>query len=606
MRKFFVVILAVILVFGMTSLAGAEKIFKVGIGEDPTTLNMWSALGPGESSMYNYVVLNDLYDSIYGICYPSYNFVPRLAQGDPGEFVKEGEYYTSIVPLRKGIFWSDGNEFTADDVVFTYQTMIDFDLLGNWSDKHPDVLVKVEKVDDYQVKYYLKDEPGLAEWNFGILQATIMPKANWEGVVEEAVKQDNPTQYLYSHDVKDLVTINGLDFGKWEKGAFFQTVAVKDFRTGDVTRIYENGRHEIEGLDLNWSAYGEAGSELKYEIAEGPFVDSAIYRLYSNQEAMIMALKKGDIDYLLSAQGLTKGFRRELEGTAGIEVVTNPSNGFRYMCFNRARYPFDIMEFNQAVATLIDRDYVMNQVLQGAGVPLATAVPPGNSYWYNPAVKIWGEGLTRAQRVDEAVKLLAGAGFTWEVKPAVDLENDTYNPGSGIVLPNGEKMQAFEILTPPAGYDPMRATWGLWIQLWLQDIGFPVIARPTQFNVILEKVNHSKDYDAYILGWGLGGSYPDHLDAFFASDGGHNRNDFKDPVFDTIIKSFMKATEIETARGLAFEAQERLAITLPYIVLFSTPIYDAYRKDVIEFPAKEVLDGIQGFYGVPRSVQIIN
>lgn len=604
-KKLFVFLLVAVMVVGMASLAMAEKVYKVGIGEDPTTMNMWSALGPGDATMYNYVVTSGYYSSLYGYADYSFAFVPSLAADMPGEFKKEGDYYTSIVPLRKGLKWSDGNEFTADDVVFTYQTLIDLDLQGNWASYHPDILAKVEKIDDYTVKFYLTEIPGLAEWNYGILMGAIMSKAKWGSIVEEAKKQDDPAQYLYAVEVTDPVTLAGLDFAKWEKGAFWQNVPAEYYAGGGETRIYVNGRHEIEEGDWSWAGYGPEGSDLELKVETGPFVDSVIYRLYLNQDSMIMALKKGDIDYMLSAQGLTKGFREELQGTPGIEVVANPSNGFRYMCFNRGRYPFSIVEFNQAVATLIDRDYVMNSVLQGAGIPNASPVPPGNSYWYNPNIKVWGEGMSRAERVAQAVELLEKAGFSWEQKPVVDLENDTYTPGSGIIMPNGEKMKPFDIMTPPAGYDPLRATFGLWIQLWLNDLGIPARSVPTQFNVISEKVFNTGDFDAFILGWGLG-LYPDHLYAFFHSEGGFNCNSFSDPVFDQIIEEFMKAQDLTSARELLFAAQERLAETLPYIVLFSTPIYDAYRKDKIQFPYTDLLDGIQGLYGMPTTVKVID
>ena len=60
----------------------------------------------------------------------------------------------------------------------------------------------------------------------------------------------------------------------------------------------------------------------------------------------------------------------------------------------------------------------------------------------------------------------------------------------------------------------------------------------------------------------------------------------------------------EKAKEIAYKAQKRLQETLPFIILFTSPIYDAYRPDSIEFPATKVLGGIQGFDGVPSSVKV--
>lgn len=604
MKRSLLVLLTVVLVFAVVFTANAaEKVYRLGIGDDPTTINRWAGLGPNESSIYNSYVTAGWYSGLYSYADYTLAFGPSLAADWPGEWKKEGNYYTSIVPIRKGVMWSNGTEFTADDVVFTYSTIIEFDLQGNWSTYHPDVLVKVEKVDKYNVKFFFKEIPGLAHWNFGPLMCTILPKAEWGKVVEEARKQPDPAQYLYAAPVKDPITLNGMDFEQWEKGAFFINKKAAYYEGGE-TKVYANNRLEIKEKGWEFAFGGEKGAPLKVTIDYGPHVDKVLYRLYKNQDAMLMALKKGDIDFWMNSQGLTKGFRQELAKEPTVEIVTNPANGYRYFTFNRNRYPFNITAFNQAVATLIDREMVCNDVLQGAAIPMKTVVSPGNKEWYNANVKAFGDGMDRAQRIDAAVKILEQAGFKWQTKPTVNLKDGTYTEGYGIICPDGKPMKPFNILTPPAGYDPLRATFGLYIQVWLQEIGIPATSKPTQFNVIIEKRN-AKDFDAYILGWALGGTYPTSLDTFFHTGSGFNHNDFSDPVLDLILDKFMKEKDIERAKVYAAQAQERIAETLPYIVLFTTPTYDAYRKDRIKFPFTDTLDGIQGsYYGMPTSVMM--
>ncbi|MGB9614860.1 MAG: ABC transporter substrate-binding protein, partial [Fervidobacterium sp.] len=55
-------------------------------------------------------------------------------------------------------------------------------------------------------------------------------------------------------------------------------------------------------------------------------------------------------------------------------------------------------------------------------------------------------------------------------------------------------------------------------------------------------------------------------------------------------------------RKSIFEAQKILADDLPYIILFTNPLIEAYRTS-IKFPFDNMLDGIQGYYGFPEGVK---
>jgi len=52
--------------------------------------------------------------------------------------------------------------------------------------------------------------------------------------------------------------------------------------------------------------------------------------------------------------------------------------------------------------------------------------------------------------------------------------------------------------------------------------------------------------------------------------------------------------------------QEMLAEDLPYIVLFDTPLIEAYRSDRLEYPFTKVLSGIQYSGGMTTTVKLKN
>jgi ABC-type transport system substrate-binding protein len=297
-----------------------------------------------------------------------------------------------------------------------------------------------------------------------------------------------------------------------------------------------------------------------------------------------------------------------VEGEPGLKLQENPSNGYRYLGFNFRRAPMDNKAFRQAVATLIDKEFLTSTLLQDAAIPVYTTVPEGNGFWYNPNVPLIGQGLDRAQRVTQAVQLLRDAGFTWDQEPRLS-EDGSYmeKVGEGLRQPNGELVPQLEILAPSAGYDPLRSTFAIWIERWLNDVGIPVRANLTGFNVIVERIGDPEGFDMWILGWSLT-LFPDYLEAFFhsrhAEGEGLNRGGYANPEFDQLAEALLVETDLEAARQQVFKLQEFLAEDLPYVVLFTTPILEPYRSDRLEFPYTEVLDGIQGQNGLTTTVLI--
>ncbi|HEY8486123.1 MAG TPA: ABC transporter substrate-binding protein [Limnochordales bacterium] len=592
--------------------------YTVGLLGEPTTLNIFAQLGPNASAWNFAVGLAPHYSGLFGLVPPRWDMVPALAADMPGPLQQETgpdgrSYWTSVVRLRRGLRWQDGSPFTADDVVWTFQTVLQLDpvkLGGNWPDQvRPEYLHRVEKQGDYAVKFWFKKRPGIAVWQFGVLQAVILQRRKWEGLVRQALASEDPVRTLLAAEVTPE-SLGPWVLRRWEKGAFVESAANPyNEDRGSVTELYANGGARLSSprTGFTWQSRDPApAGRVELALQSGPFFDSVIYRIYQNQNAAVLALIRGEVDYVLNPSGLQRGFQEQLARAPGVAVVSNPANGFRYLAFNLRRAPFHIREFRQAVATLIDREFVAQTVLQGTAQPLATLVPPGNAYWHNPRVKVWGQGMSRAQRVAEAVRLLKEAGFRWAREPEVDLGRDTYQPGEGLRLPDGTPMRQVELLAPSPGYDPLRATFALWVERWLREVGIPVRSRLADFNFILTRTVEEQDFDMYILGWGLT-LFPDYLRSFFhssnAGPGGFNSPGYRNPEYDRLADRLLEVTELEEARRIAFRLQEILAEEVPYVVLFTTPVLEGYRSDRVRYPFTAVLDGIQGLYGMTGLVK---
>ena len=594
----------------------SDKVYRVGISEDLTTTNYWAYLGP-DGTVWNGYVLGGSKPVLYSYSAQRFDWIPSLAADFPSPIAEEtvdGQtFWATEVELKQGVKWSDGNEVTAEDFVFTAHTVTDLRLSGNWpSIVDPEYFDHAEAIGPHNLKIYFKKRPGLARWQFGLAFMPIFPKAYWEPVVEEAKQAGEVTEQhktLYAHVPQDEPSAGGFIFDQWEQGAFAEKTGNPGyFFSGVEITQYANGAYSASKPGAyDFIAYGEPGGEMSLEYVEGPFAESAIYSIYGSQDATVLALKKGDIDFMLNPLGLSQGLQEQLQSEDGLTTIENSSDGVRYLGFNFRKAPMDNRAFRQAVATLIDKEFLVDTVLQGVAIPIYTMVPEGNGAWYNPDVPLIGKGMTRAERIARAVELLKDAGFTWETEPRVSEDgNFVEQSGEGLLMPNGEPVPPMEVLAPSPGYDPLRSTFAIWIERWLNEVGIPLRANLTGFNVIVDKVFNQQDFDMWILGWALN-PFPDYLESFFHSRHsgleGHNPGGYNNPEFDRLADALLAETDLETARQQVFEMQAFIADDLPYIVLFDTPIVETFRSDRVEFPYTESWGGLQGASGMPTLVK---
>ncbi|MDE0603749.1 MAG: ABC transporter substrate-binding protein [bacterium] len=597
--------------------AEGERIYQIGITADLTTTNYWSYLGP-DGTTWNGYVLADTKPVLYAYSGPRFDWVPSLAADFPSplreEVVGDRTLWSTEVELKRGVKWSDGADVTAEDFVFTAHVARDLQLTGNWpSIVDPEFFDHAEALDAYTLKIYFMQKPGLARWQFGLAFLPIFSRAYWEPVVAEARQAGDITEQqrvLYAHVPDGEPSAGGFVFDRWEQGAYAEKDRNEDFYfTGSVVTQYASGAYEEAKADTyTFSAYGAPEGDKELEFAVGPFADSAIYSIYGSQDATVLALKKGDIDFMLNPLGLSKGLQEQLQGEDGLTTIENPSSGVRYLGFNFRKAPMDNRAFRQAVATLIDKEFLTETVLQGVAIPVYTMVPEGNTFWHNADVPMIGRGMTRAERVERAVELLKGAGFTWEVEPRMSEDGAFMEQrGEGLRMPNGEPVPSMSLLAPSAGYDPLRSTFAIWIERWMNEAGIPLRADLTGFNLIVEKVFNQQDFDMWILGWGLT-LFPDYLESFFHSRysglEGRNAGGYSNPEFDRLADTFLAETEVEAAQQQVFQMQQFLAEELPYVTLFTTPIVETFRSDRIEFPYTDILGGLQESAGLASLVTI--
>lgn len=598
--------------------------YALGMTSDITTTNYWTYLGDGSAgTVYAQYVNAPSARALYGIDLPTLNVVPDLAAAGPIPEPVEGDGgWTVTVPMRDDVQWSDGEQLDANDVVFTFETVRDLQLGGTWLSAFPypetssPQLLSVEAADDFTVVFTFSDRPGLGTWphNTGV-SGPIMPEHFWADTVAEAAASDDPAATLFAADGIGAPASGSYIVNQWEQGAFVESVANTNYSdTGQQVTVYETG-----GVDIDGEVYGDTSGAVVTEYTVGPYFDNATYSIYSDQNLAVTALIEGEIDYWINPLGIGTGLREQVLNADGITTIANPTNGMRYAAFNMNVSPMSNQAFRQAVALMVDKEFLTQNVLQGVAFPMYVMVPEGNSKWYNEEVaeEIAGQyvGKSTEDRLNEAVQLLKDAGFTWSgEEPTFDAEQNVVRNGSGLTDPDGVEVEDIEILAPAASYDPLRSTASLWMETWIEMLGAPATANPTDFNTLVAAAytlneDGIGDYDMYLLGWSLGNAaFPTFHESFWHSRNsldnnpdGNNAPQYKSDEFDAAADAIINAATEEEAYDAMWEAERILAEDLPYIVLFDTPITESFSSE-LNVPFTSTLSGLQFGSGFPGIV----
>jgi ABC-type transport system substrate-binding protein len=580
--------------------------YTLGIFEDVTTDNQWAFNDVAEGTVWNQYFLSPTTAGMYTIAYPGIEYVPDLADGELQPAVQEGDTWVGEITLREGLLWSDGEPFTANDVAFTWQTVVDVGLQGGWLDytdyaasaltDPPDDAVDngpvtaVEAVDDTTVRVTFNAQPGLAIWGpgTGVTTMPIQPMHFWQPVVDEALASDDPAPTLMSASGLEAPAIGPTVVEDLEEGSFAASTSNPEY--------YDEGAEKTSG-GVTWT--------------EGPFADDFQYPLYGGQEAAVLALADGEVDYLLNPLGMQRGFQDQVSENPDLTAVVNPTNGYRFMAFNHSRAPMSDPAFRDALTALINKEFVTENLLQGVAFPLYVILPEGNVAWYNEEVATelataGYAGLEDLERKQIAIDLLTEAGYTWETAPAI--ADGVFTAGTGLIGPDGEPIGQLELITPTASYDPLRATFASYISGVAQEMGIDLVAIPTDFTKIVADVftlddenNYTSPFDMFILGYSLGNAaFPTFHGSFFATGGDSNNTQYSNEDYDAQSAAFDAAQTQEEAFAAMWEMERLIARDKPHVPLFDTGILEFYNNRV-QYPFVETLSGLQFLFGLPST-----
>lgn len=517
----------------------AADLIKIGMKEEPKTLNIWLA-----KDRWSLRVLSLIYQPLYLREPKTLQLVPWLAGENPVYDRASLSYTVKLRPAK----WSDGTDVTSEDVAFTGQLIKEFKVPGRFS--YWRFVKKIETPDNRTVTFHL-EEP-MAVFLSRTLLTPIIQKKEWVKVVEGEKGAEKSLNTLIKHKVENPIGTGPFVIKEWKEGTY----------------LY---------LQKNKLFFG-AGQKI-HDYTLGPYIDGIIFKFYGTSDAAVLDIKKGGVDMFW--WGIEAGYLDDLKKEKEVQLISSERSALYYMGVNVRKPPFNDVNFRRAVALLIDKDFIVERILQGQGIKMNSVVPPGNRFWYCSDLPTYGQGLSKEERIRKSHEILQKAGYAWEVAPVSS--GGKVIKGEGIRLPDGKPMEKFTILTPPADYDPARAMSGMIIQEWLKEAGIPVSAKPMAFGSLVEHVSDQHNFDAFILGYGRLSEDPDYLGQFFHSGQdrkrGANKTGYRNSEFDRLANESAKAMDPAERQKIIWDMQKIIAADVPYIPLYNPSLIEAVRKD---------------------------
>ena len=374
-----------------------------------------------------------------------------------------------IFYLRNDIYFNDGVQLKADDVLFTFNDLVYNNDIPTSS---RDIFtlngkkILVEKIDDFTVKFTLPCAFGPFLRAMG---QEILPKHKYEKSVKE----------------KKFTFAMGLDT------ALCDIVGTGPFR---LKKYMPGERVVFEKNPYYWKkdAFGQ----------KLPYLDEVVFVIMQSQDTSLLKFLDGELDYysLRPADIAILGPLKE-KGNFSL-YNAGPSFGENFIVFNQtpganeaAKKPFvadyklrwfQTQDFRRAVSLAIDRKKMIDFVLNGLGEEQFSPLTKANTFFYDDNVVKNGYDPVQAQ------KLLRAAGF-------VDKDEDGVLKDS-----NGRKL---EINFYTNADNTERVQMAALVKSDLEKVGFKINFMPLDFNNLVVKLSSTNDWEMVFMGF-TGGVEP--------------------------------------------------------------------------------------------------
>jgi len=434
--------------------------------------------------------------------------------------------------LRDNITWHDGTPVGAEDIAFTIKLVQDPEyrspLRINWQG------VEVNILDEKRIQLILKTPyaPFLETTTMGIL-----PKHIWEDVTSQSFS---------------LAPMNLKPIGNGP----YQLKKFKKDRFGEIKEI--------------WLVVDE-----NYHLGR-PLIANLVFKFFAGEEDMVTAYKQREIDGLASVSPEHLKTIKEEKRLAPKEIFIP-----RYFAvfFNQTQSkPLSDINVRVALATALDRDEIIQNVLEGKGVAADSPIPKG--------MKAYSENIIHYPfSPDEARAVLDRA--SWK---------DTN--GDGVREKGEEKLEFTLVTTASQGLDRaaelLKNQWG--------EIGANVNVEIINVGELQNDFIRPRNYQALLFGEILG-QEPDPFSFWHSSqkrDPGLNLSLYENKTVDKLLEEARQTPNDEERIKKYAEFQNIITRDLPAIFLYSPSYIYPISKNLKGVEVTGVVDPSKRFSEVEK------
>lgn len=516
-------------------------------GQDPKTFNPWTA-----SDLSSSTFAGIMYEGL--LTFDPDTDEPRPHFAESFAIIEGGKCIT--IKLRNDIYWTDGQPITADDVVYTWNTLIrDGVAVSSLKDilevegKFPDV----KKIDDRTVEF--RTIKVFAPF-LRTLAIEIAPK----------------------HDIEKFFAASKADSFLKQQAAFNNYLNVHS----NPAQIVSSGAFRLKQIKHGERIVFERNPKYYQKTVEGqtlPYVDQMIFSYVQDASAEIFRFFAGEAHLLDGVSPLNVSLVKSLEKKYNYTLYNlGPSTGTNFLWFNMStnvpepKYSwFNNSNFRRAIAYALDRESIVNNVFQGLGAPLYTAESLRTPFLH--------EGLNAGYRQDLTLarQILLDEGFRYR-----DINNEKI-----LFDAQGNRVE-FDLFTNAGNLE--RELIGVIVANNLKALGIKVNFKLLEFNNFVGRLTQGKDYEAGIMGL-TGSNEPNNGANVWKSTGRLHMFDVKDfqasPItrdwereIDALFDQGVQVIDLPSRKKIYDQFQEIVARENPFIYLASPKVMSAVSNKI--------------------------
>jgi peptide/nickel transport system substrate-binding protein len=492
-------------------------VVRIGWGGSPDTLN------PGTAVLAEaYTLFELVYDSMYQLQLDGSSYSLELA--DSVQVSDDSKVWTFHV--RPGIKFHDGEALTADDIAFSYnyyQDHQDFPYLSVYTQ----YFEQVAAPDESTVVISLTQ--AIPNMESQLIYLYVLPEHIWS-------QYTDPTAAI-----------------EFENEAMIGSGPFKmvEYRQNEFVRLAANKEHYLNS----------------------PKVDEVVFQTFENQDALVQALRTGQVDMITE---MPKTAVPSLRNAENVKLVTGAplSPSIRDIIFNQTapeNCPPDGVcsghpalrdrNVRLALAHATDKKKIIDVALLGLGTPGLTLVANGLGMWYNNSLQDYAFDIVEANRI------LDQAGYA-----------DT--DGDGVrQMPDGSNPLNLRLYWPsdieaaPRIAEMLSETWG--------QVGVKVQAQAFDPDALTAACCPAFDFDVMIWGWGSDPD-PGFLLGVLTTEQiptGSSETGYSNPEYDKLFVQQGTELDKEKRREIVWEMQKILFDDVVYIIPYYEDAAEAYRTD---------------------------